>query len=152
MNDSLAKLYQEIILRHSRQPQACAALPGATHNAWGRNRICGDELHIELILDASGAIADIAFQGEGCAICKASASIMMEQVKGFTVERLQAYVDETVLPLLDKDAPEVSAETHGELAALQGIRGFPARRNCALLGWNTLLAALRGQTEYSVSR
>jgi len=152
MNSSLEKLYQEIILRHSRSPNNYHTLEGASHSAWGKNRICGDELHVQLVLDPDGTISNISFEGEGCAICKASASIMMEKVLGKTEAEIRTLISERLLPILDKEAPESSEEECGDMAALQGIRAFPARKTCVRLAWDTLLAALEGKKEYTISR
>jgi nitrogen fixation NifU-like protein len=152
MNSSLVQLYQGIILRHSKNPTHYHALDGATHSAWGKNRICGDELHVQVILDENGSISDISFEGEGCAICKASASIMMEKAVGKSEADIRAIITETLTQVLDKEAPELSADVYGDIAALQGIRAFPARKTCVRLAWDTLIAALEGKSEYIVSR
>lgn len=134
----LNDLYRDVILDHNRHPRNFGALEPADASAEGVNPLCGDRLTLKLRM-AEGKISDIRFEGEGCAISTASASMMTEAVKGkSTAEALQLY--ERVHQLLTNDA--ASAESLGKLAALSGVREYPARVKCASLCWHTLSSAL----------
>lgn len=141
MND-LKALYQEVILDHSKKPRNFHALEPCTHSAVGHNPLCGDNLKIFVRLDG-GRIADVSFVGDGCAISKASASLMTEMAKGRTLDEFQAlyqqfhYVATTQEP--------IPADV-GKLRVLAGVRDYPARVKCATLAWHTLDAALNNQT------
>ena len=138
----LYDLYQEVILDHNKQPRNFGELQDADRHAEGHNPLCGDRLTIDLSLDNDG-IAEIRFTGSGCAISKASASIMSEIVKG----RSRAEIDhlfDAFHELLTGDPSvrgEASAEL-GKLAVFEGVREFPVRVKCATLPWHTLKAAL----------
>jgi nitrogen fixation NifU-like protein len=139
----LADLYRDVIVDHNRNPRNFGRLDRASHAAEGHNPLCGDRLHLELEVDG-GRVKDVRFEGKGCAISTASASLMSEAVKGKTlpeVERLFGTVHDM---LTRRDAP-VPAEL-GKLAALSGVREFPARVKCASLCWHTLNAALAGDS------
>jgi nitrogen fixation NifU-like protein len=139
----LKELYRDVILDHNRHPRNFGRLAGASHHAEGHNPLCGDRLSLEVVLDGE-RIADIRFQGSGCAISTASASLMTEAVKG--KDRASArQLFEKVHALLTRPegAPEASL---GKLAALSGVREFPARVKCASLCWHTLNAALAAQS------
>lgn len=136
----LADLYRDVILDHNRQPRNFGVLPEATASVEGYNPLCGDRLTLSLRLDAD-RIGDIRFDGQGCAISTASASLMTEAVKGRSREEaLQLF--ERVHRLLTDDAEPVD-DALGKLAALSGVREFPARVKCASLCWHTLAAALK---------
>jgi nitrogen fixation NifU-like protein len=139
----LQELYQAIILDHNRRPKNYGALEGADHRAAGRNPDCGDEVTVELLMDGD-RIADVRFTSAGCAVSRASASIMTQHVKGKSreeVERLFARFHELVT---GKFRPtEEEARGLGELAALSGVARFPIRVKCASMPWHTLQAALR---------
>jgi nitrogen fixation NifU-like protein len=140
----LMELYQEVILDHNKQPRNFGELAAAEHQAEGNNPLCGDRLTVYLTLD-SGRIADIRFNGQGCAISTASASLMTEAVKGKTLEEASALF-EGFHELLTGD-PSVPGAAPGELGKLvvfSGVREFPIRVKCATLPWHTLRAALRG--------
>jgi nitrogen fixation protein NifU and related proteins len=135
----LKDLYRDVILDHNRRPRNFGRLEGADAHAEGHNPLCGDRLTLSLKL-AGDRIEDIRFEGKGCAISTASASLMSEAVKGKdreAVRRLFASVHEL---LTQQDA--VPGEELGKLAALSGVREFPARVKCASLCWHTLNAAL----------
>jgi nitrogen fixation NifU-like protein len=138
MADSKA-LYQEVILDHNRKPRNYGAIDHASHQAEGHNPLCGD--HISVTLDLDGErIADIAFQGESCAICKASASMMTVAVKGKTrvdAEMLIAEFRDMATGKLDLADPHHI----GRLAVFAGVRDLPTRVKCAILPWHTLHAA-----------
>ena len=131
-------LYRDVILDHNRQPRNFGTLEPADASVEGFNPLCGDRLTLRLRM-ADGKIADIRFDGQGCAISTASASLMTEAVKGLT--RAQALeLFDRVHRLLTDDA--AGAEDLGKLAALSGVREFPARVKCASLCWHTLASAL----------
>ena len=145
MLDSLRDLYQDLILDHGRAPRNFRALPAATHDAVGHNPLCGDRLHLFLTLDAQGQITDAAFQGQGCAISTASASIMTEMLKGQTAndaERLFTHFHalSTGAPVT---TPGIESDAQERLSALAGVRHYPVRVKCATLPWHTLAAALK---------
>lgn len=133
-------LYQDIILDHNRRPRNYG-LPGKpSHRAGARNPLCGDELEIALELEGE-RVREICFQGQGCAISKASASLMTEAVKGLSRAEARSLARNVIEGI--GDAGERHAFTgFGELAALSGVRRFPARVKCATLAWQGLLAAL----------
>jgi len=135
----LKDLYRDVILDHNRHPRNFGPLAGGDHEAEGHNPLCGDRLTVRLRLEGE-RIADIRFEGQGCAISTASASLMTEAVKG----RERAAVRELfgkVHALLTREDATADAGL-GKLAALSGVREFPARVKCASLCWHTLNAAL----------
>ncbi len=136
----LADLYRDVIVDHNRRPRNRGRLPGATHSAVGNNPLCGDELRIEVEV-AGNVIEDLRFEGSGCAISTASASLMSESVKGRTREEAAELFGD-VHRMLTGDAS--GSSRLGKLAALAGVREFPARVKCASLCWHTLNAALAG--------
>src|SRR5215467_10172609 len=143
---SLGSLYQEVVLDHSRRPRNFRALEGANRKADGYNPLCGDKVTIYLKLE-NGRVADISFQGSGCAISTASASILTETLKGKTEQEIQALF-EKFHDLVTGDRRESSDETDlGKLEVFSGVSEFPARVKCATLSWHTLRAALKGESE-----
>jgi nitrogen fixation protein NifU and related proteins len=147
MSDDLTDLYQEIILDHNKRPRNYRPLPFATHHAEGNNPMCGDEIEVFLRLEGE-RIAEVTFQGQGCAISRASASLLTERLVGRTVEEARA-IGHEVLDLFRDQAKEMDLAEHGDLAALSGVRQFPARIKCATLAWHAAEAALEGRTEIS---
>ena len=141
MNE-LDDLYQEILLDHYRRPRNFGPLPGADREVDGHNPLCGDRLHLALRLDGD-RLAEIRFEGSGCAISTASASMMTEAVRGRRVGEILAIV-ERFRALLTGEGPAPEAAELGELAALGGVRAFPMRVKCATLAWHALRAALAG--------
>lgn len=135
----LDELYQAIILDHNKRPRHYGALADATHQADGYNPLCGDKVQVSLRL-AAGRIEAVQFESASCAICKASASMMVDVLQGCDVTQAAA-VNRSVRALLDADtaAPEA---VERDLDALAGVRKFPARIRCALLPWDTLLEAI----------
>jgi len=139
----LSDLYQETILDHNRRPRHYGPLPGANRRADGANPLCGDRWSIALRL-VDDRIEAIRFEGSGCAISKASASLMADAVSGHTVQEALALFDRfhaVITGPMDRDD---DAEAIGKLAALVGVREFPIRVKCATLAWHTLKAALAG--------
>jgi nitrogen fixation protein NifU and related proteins len=140
MNDiEIADLYQEMIVDHSRRPRNFRRLEHPTHQAEGFNPLCGDKVKVYLDLE-NDTVRDVSFEGEGCAISKASASLMTESIKG------KSKADVETLFLRFRDLATGSGDRHkralGKLAVFSGLRGFPARVKCATLAWHTLRAAL----------
>lgn len=139
----LADLYRDVIVDHNRNPRNFGRLEHPSHAADGHNPLCGDRLHLELDLDG-GRVRDVRFEGKGCAISTASASLMSEAIKGRTLPEVEALFSTVHDMLTRRDAP-VPPEL-GKLAALSGVREFPARVKCASLCWHTLNAALAGDS------
>jgi len=144
----LSDLYQEIILDHNKYPHNAHAMDDATHSAEGHNPLCGDEIKVFLKLEGD-RIVDVSFVGEGCAISKASASLMTDRIKGKTLDELKAESTFVREILNAEEDPELDLAEVGDLAALSGVRQFPARIKCASLAWHAVEAALRGDTEIS---
>lgn len=142
----LNDLYQEVILDHNRRPRNFHPLEAASHTAEGYNPLCGDRLTLYLKVD-DGVIADVSFQGSGCAISKASASMMTDALKGKTIADAQALFDR--FHRMVTTAPDQAVEDLGKLSALAGVREFPVRVKCASLAWHTLKAALEQQQKVS---
>ena len=141
----LKDLYQDIIVDHNRSPRNFRRIDHATRMAQGYNPLCGDKLVIYITL-ADGVIEDVSFQGEGCAISTASASLMTEMLKGKTEAEAEALFD-NMHHLLTEDNHGVDVAELGKLAALEGVRAYPTRVKCATLCWHTLQAALEEADE-----
>ena len=136
-------LYQEIILDHNKRPRNFGPLAGASHDADGLNPLCGDEITVHLMVEDE-RIRAVRFEGQGCAISKASASMMTEAVEGRSLSEARRTA-EKVIGSMHPGNPELQFEADGELAVLHGVRDFPARIKCATLAWHALLAALDGR-------
>ena len=140
----LRELYQDVILEHSKAPRNYRELPLANHKAEGYNPLCGD--HFTLYVDLDGdRVRDISFQGSGCAISKASASMLTQVIKGKTRAEAQKLF-EKFLQLVKGEGNGNQAEL-GKLAVFSGVCEFPVRVKCATLVWHTLQAALEGKQE-----
>ena len=137
----LSELYQEVILDHNRRPRNFGSLPDANRTAEGYNPLCGDKLKVYLRLE-NDRIAGVSFEGSGCAISKASASLMTDAVKGQTISDATALFDRVHAMLTTPIDRPVDASDVGKLAVLSGVREFPVRIKCASLAWHTLKAAL----------
>lgn len=137
----LTDLYQEVILDHNRRPRNFGELAGANRRARGHNPLCGDDCTIFLALDGD-RIEDIRFMGAGCAISKASASLMTEAIKGRRAAEAAAIFDRFQAMITAPLEDAVGDESLGKLTALGGVREFPVRIKCASLPWHTLKAAL----------
>ncbi len=136
----LKDLYRDVIVDHNRNPRNFGKLAAADVHADGHNPLCGDRLTVYAKLDGE-RISDVKFEGNGCAISVASASLLTEAVKGKSRAEVQALFDD-VHTLLTKHDAQVDPTRLGKLAALSGVREFPARVKCASLCWHTLNAAL----------
>lgn len=144
----LSDLYQEVILDHNRRPHNFRVIDGATAKQEGYNPLCGDRLTLYLTLDGD-VITDAAFQGQGCAISKASASLMTDAIKGKTVaEARDLFEHFHAMITSDTDS---QAEDLGKLSVLAGVREFPTRIKCASLAWHTMKAAVAHETDAPVS-
>ncbi|MEO5896333.1 MAG: Fe-S cluster assembly sulfur transfer protein SufU [Vicinamibacterales bacterium] len=135
----LNDLYQEVILDHNKRPRNFRVIEGPSHQAEGFNPLCGDQLSLSLRVDGE-TISDVAFQGAGCAIFKASASLMTDAVKGKSVGEAQALFQR--FHRMVTTPPADAVENMGKLSVLAGVREFPVRVKCASLAWHTLKAAL----------
>ena len=140
----LGDLYQEVILDHNKSPRNFQKLKNANRRAEGYNPLCGDQVTVYVQLE-NDVIKDISFQGSGCAISKASASMMTTSLKGKTKAEAELTFDR-VHRMLTGD-PNVDPNELGKLAVLSGVSNFPARVKCASLSWHTLHAALKAEAE-----
>ena len=143
MND-IADLYQELIIDHSSRPRNFRPIGGAASSAEGYNPLCGDKVKVYVQMDGD-AVADASFQGDGCAISKASASLMTESIKGKTPAEAAAIFKKFQNLVTSDPHQEISAPELGKLEVFTGVREFPVRVKCATLAWHTLLAALEGE-------
>jgi nitrogen fixation NifU-like protein len=143
MASDLSDLYQEILLEHNRRPRNFRTLEDATHHADGFNPLCGDEISLQLRLDEE-TVGDVGFQGHGCAISRASASLLTQAVKGASTSDAIAMFDEFHRMLTEPDA-ELNYDLLGDLEILAGVIAYPTRIKCAILAWHTLRAAMDGQ-------
>jgi nitrogen fixation NifU-like protein len=141
----LRDLYQDVILEHSKRPRNYRTLDAANHKAEGFNPLCGDHFTVYLDVAEDGQIRDVSFQGSGCAISKASASIMTQAVKGKRIEEAQTLFEKFHRVVTGKNGSE--AEDLGKLAAFAGVSEYPVRVKCATLAWHALRAALEGQQQ-----
>jgi len=141
--EELRDLYRELILDHARNPRNFGKLEKATHRAEGINPLCGDKLKLYLRIADNDRISAVTFEGSGCAISVASASLLTEIVVGLTTRQALAYVTGIVATLTGGQ----SNVDLGKLAALQGVKEFPSRVKCATLAWHALTSAVNQQTE-----
>ena len=142
----LADLYQEVILDHNRRPRNFHALADASHTAEGYNPLCGDRLTLYLKVRGD-TIEDVSFEGAGCAISKASASMMTDAVKGRTTAEATALFER--FHRMVTTPPDLPVENLGKLSSLAGVREFPVRVKCASLAWHTLKAAFNDERRTS---
>jgi nitrogen fixation NifU-like protein len=145
MDDSLRELYQEVILDHSRHPRHFGPLEGATHVGEGYNPLCGDRVKVYLVLDAQNRIADIGFEGKGCAISQASASLMTDMLTGRTLDEAEKLMGGFLHMVKgEADTGELNADDRERLEVMAGVSAFPMRVKCATLAWHTMKSALEG--------
>lgn len=137
----LRELYQEIILDHNKNPRNFGKLEGANRTQEGFNPLCGDHLHVHLIVEG-GRIEGISFEGSGCAISKASASLMTSALKGKEVGEAEELFENFHAMVMADVAEPVDEEKVGKMAIFAGVREFPMRVKCATLAWHTMKAAL----------
>jgi nitrogen fixation NifU-like protein len=140
VSETLDELYQDVVMEHKRAPRHFGTLADATHSARGRNPQCGDEVQVQLRLDG-GTLRDIRFSGQGCAICIASASMMTQAVLGRDEAQVRELQQHFRAVLTGEEEPE--GAPLGKLVSLAGVRRYPSRIKCALLGWHALMHALQ---------
>ena len=140
----LDDLYQEVILDHNKSPRNFRAIDGANRRAEGYNPLCGDQVTVYLQVE-NGVIKDISFQGSGCAISKASASMMTTELKGKPESAAHELFENVHHMLTGEPGSEGGSERVGKLAILSGVCKFPARVKCASLAWHTMESALKGE-------
>ncbi|HQW66083.1 MAG TPA: SUF system NifU family Fe-S cluster assembly protein [Gemmatimonadales bacterium] len=133
------QMYQTLIIEHDRSPRNYKRLDAPTHHAEGRNPLCGDEVSLDLTLDADGVITDVGFQGHGCAVSKASSSMMTTAIKGKTVPEALALFDQFHAMLTGQPGDR---DALGKLVAFEGLAVYPMRVKCATMAWHVLKDAL----------
>jgi len=143
---NLKSIYQEVILDHNRKPRNYGTLDCPTHHATGHNPLCGDRIDLDINI-ADGHIEEIVFQGESCAICKASSSMMTNAVKGKSCEEAETLIQEFRDMLVNRENKDL--DHLGRLKVLAGVRDLPTRVKCAILPWHTLHAAMNSAGEVS---
>lgn len=141
----LKELYQEVILDHNRNPRNFGTMENPSCEAKGHNPLCGDQLRLFLKLSGD-VIEDIRFEGRGCAISQASASLMTEALKGLTITQAE-HLFELVHELLTNELFDINQLPSMKLQVLAGVRVYPARVKCASLAWHTLIAAIKHQLD-----
>ncbi len=141
----LSDLYQEILLEHNSKPHNFKKVEAANQTADGYNPLCGDQITLYLKV-VDGLIDDVGFQGTGCAISRASASMMTQSIKGQSVERAQEIFD-AFHHMITEPGAELDLDTLGDLETLSGVNEYPTRIKCAVLAWHTMKAALSGDSE-----
>jgi nitrogen fixation NifU-like protein len=141
----LSDLYQEILLEHNSKPHNFKKVEEANQTADGYNPLCGDQITLYLKV-VEGLIDDVGFQGTGCAISRASASMMTQSIKGQSVERAQEIFD-AFHHMITEPGSELDLDTLGDLETLSGVNEYPTRIKCAILAWHTMKAALSGDSE-----
>jgi len=143
MFDDLNDLYQQVIIDHSKKPRNFRAMDGANRKAAGQNPLCGDNYTVFMVME-NAVVKDVSFQGDGCAISKASASMMTDALKGKTKEQAEKIFHE--FHAMITEAKPASDEL-GKLGVLAGVSKFPTRVKCAILSWHAANAALDGSAE-----
>ncbi len=147
MDLEFRELYQQLILDHNKNPKNFGKLQVCNHQSVGMNPLCGDHLKIEVNISPNQYIEDIKFSGDGCAISRASASIMTSIVKGKSIPEVKIYFEQFHSLLTTDAIPEDDLDER--IAIFSGVREFPARVKCATLCWHTLLAAVNGKENIS---
>lgn len=142
----LRDLYQDLILDHHKRPRNRHKMAHPTNTAEGYNPLCGDRVTVYVKVD-QGKVADISFEGSGCAISTAAASLMTQYLKGKSVEEAEKTFEDFHRMITSSDEDAEAVERLGKLAVLQGVREFPTRVKCATLAWHTLHSALTGNQE-----
>jgi nitrogen fixation protein NifU and related proteins len=146
MDNELRELYQQVILDHNKSPRNFRMIENANHYSEGYNPLCGDRIDIYLDVE-NGIVKDISFQGKGCAISKASASLMSSMVKGKPVEEAEKLFEKFHDLITGKLGDNPDTEELGKLAVFAGVRDFPARVKCASLAWHTMINALKEEKD-----
>ena len=146
MDQELKELYQQVILDHNKSPRNFRLMANATQHAEGYNPLCGDHVDIYLLIE-DDIIKDVSFKGEGCAISKASASLMTSILKGKTKEEAEKLFGKFHDLVTGKLGDNPSIDDLGKLAVFAGVQEFPARVKCASLAWHTMINAMKGEQE-----
>ena len=146
MDQGLRELYQEIILDHSRHPRHFGPLADASHVAEGHNPLCGDKVKIYLSVNENDRIADVSFEGRGCAISVASASLMTEMLKGRSIAEVETLMGGFLHLVKGEDAEALDEDDRERLEVMAGVSAFPMRVKCATLAWHAMKSALDGKT------
>ena len=146
----LKQLYQDIILEHGKSPRNLGKCEGYSHEAKGYNPLCGDKVHVYLKIDTGKKVENLTFEGDGCAISLASASIMTELVKGKsfdeTKEIMNAFLD-MIKKTSEIQSNHLNEDQKTKLMSLSGVKQFPMRVKCATLSWHTLISAMERRKE-----
>ena len=144
---SLGDLYKQVIIDHTKTPRNFGKLEPCSHDAEGFNPLCGDQLHVYLQINDDNIIEDVKFEGQGCSISTASASLMTENLKGKSIDEFKHMFDAFHdMATADMDTPP-DEETLGKLAVLAGVKEFPSRIKCATLCWHTVKSAIEDAGE-----
>lgn len=143
MDETLRELYQEVILDHYRHPRNFGKVDREAHSVLGNNPLCGDRIEVHVLI-RNGCIAAVSFEGAGCAISTASASMMTEAVKGKPIEEALAIANK----FHDMITEGVASDDLGSLEVFQGVREYPSRIKCATLGWHALRAAIEQSQDF----
>jgi len=149
MNQEFKELYQEIILEHNRSPRNFGKLENATHTMEGINPLCGDQYTIYLNIE-DNIIKEVGFEGSGCAISKASASVMTTTIKGKTLEQAEEYFAVFRKIVTGEAGTEETFDNVGKIAAFTGVAEFPVRVKCASLAWHTMLNAFNDKNKTTI--
>jgi nitrogen fixation NifU-like protein len=144
----LSDLYQQVILDHNKKPRNFRKLENANYSAEGYNPLCGDQLHVYLEMEDE-VVKDISFEGSGCAISKAAASMMTQSLKGKSKQEAETLFHEFHGMVMGEFDEEGTPNGLGRLTIFSGVRDFPARVKCASLAWHTMRAALHGEEKVS---
>ena len=144
MDENLRELYQEVILDHSRHPRHFGKLERATNQAQGYNPLCGDRVTVYLIVGQDGRITDIRFEGKGCAISQASASLMTDMIVGRSVAEAEKLMGGFLNLVKGEQVRDLNDEDRERLDVMAGVSAFPMRVKCATLPWHTMKSALEG--------
>ena len=146
----LTELYQEIILDHGKNPRNLRKTQNFNKDAKGYNPLCGDKVHIYLKLNENKKVEDVSFEGEGCAISMASASIMTDLVKGKSYEVAKKIIDSFLNMIknsTEMESDDLNDDQKTKIMSLSGVKQFPMRVKCATLSWHTLTSAIEGKKE-----
>jgi nitrogen fixation protein NifU and related proteins len=146
MDAELRELYQQVILDHNKSPRNFRVIEHPSHSSDGYNPLCGDIIHLYLTIE-DGIVMDISFQGSGCAISKASTSLMSSIIKGKTIEEAKKIFEKFQEMITGKLGENSDLDSLGKLAVLAGVKEFPARVKCASLAWHTLINAINEKKE-----
>lgn len=144
----LDHLYQEVILDHNRRPRNFKEIPNPTCHSQGLNPLCGDNYRLFLNVDANGLIQDVGFTGSGCAISKASGSIMTSEIKGKGTAHAAKLKEDFLALMTQEEVPDATKENVGRLAMFEGVKEFPIRVKCATLIWHALADALKSLSRH----